>query len=148
MRCWRRLFEGLQQRISRLIVHGVSVFDDENARSAFERPEVGFTLQLAHHLHPDDVLVWTRHGHVGVLTPDQSLFVILVFTEWRERRSRDALAGRAFVARLDTDAGATVHRFCPLERKELFSDTFLATEQQRARHAAAFQQMAQPFFYV
>src|SRR5260370_35490358 len=116
MRCWRRLFEGLQQRTSRLIVHGVSVFDDENARSAFERPEVGFTLQLAHHLHPDDVLVWTRHGHVGVLTPDQSLFVILVFTEWRESRSRDALAGGALVPRLDPACVVTLHPLGHLRR--------------------------------
>src|SRR5260370_38970872 len=121
MRCWRRLFEGLQQRISRLIIHGVGVFDDENARSAFERPEVGFTLQLAHYLHPDDVLVWTRHGHVGVLTPDQSLFVILVFTEWRERRSRDPLAGRAFLSPLATNAVATVHTLPHLSPQHLSS---------------------------
>ena len=141
MRCWRRLFQGLQQRVSRLVIHGVGVFDDENARGAFEWPKVRFTLQLAHDLHPDDVLVGSGHRHIGVFTPNQSLFVIFVFTEWWKRRSRDALAGRAFVARLDADALATVHRFRQLEREQLFAYTCLAGEQQRAGHAPTHEQM-------
>src|SRR5439155_16736343 len=147
MRRGLRLFECFQQRIGSLIVHIVGVFYDKDTRGAFKRTEISFAFQLAHWLDPNDLLEWPHHCEVGVLAPDEPLSIVVVAAEWRERRARDSLTGRALVTGFKSIAMTTVQDLGQLEREELLAYPFIAGEEHRARNPAAGKQAPERLFY-
>ena len=144
MRSWRRLFESLEQRIRSLIVHVFGVFDDENARRAFERTKVRLAFKFAHRFHANDLLVRPNHRNICVLAPDHSFPVIGRLSKWREGRSRDSFARRTLVTPFDADSVTTVQSLRHFQRKQLLSNSFFAGEEKRSGHTSAVQQVQQP----
>ena len=72
----RWLFQHFEERIGAGFVQVISVFDDEDARGAFEWTKVRFAFQFANGFHADDLEIRPDHRDVTVFAPDHAFAII------------------------------------------------------------------------